>query len=42
MDINRTNSIFFDAGLDSPCDIPFESGKNPIYNILVAYAEFDT
>ena len=24
-----------------PCDIPFESGKNPIYNILTAYAEFD-
>lgn len=26
---------------ENPCLLTFESGRNPIYNILTAYAEFD-
>ena len=33
--------IFDEAGIESKLDEPFDSGNNPIYNILVAYAEFD-
>lgn len=41
IDLKRTSVIFTDEGLDPPCAIPAETGNNPIYNMLVAYAEFD-
>lgn len=40
-DLNRTSVIFEEDGQESPCEIEFMSGKNPLYNILTAYAEFD-
>jgi len=34
-DVPRTSSVF------ESCQIPMDSGKNPLYNILAAYAELD-
>jgi hypothetical protein len=43
LDVSRTNTIFIEAKeIKNPCQIDFDSGENPIYNILVAYAEFDS
>lgn len=39
-DIHRSEPVFDEY--ESPCRIPTESGKNPIYNMLAAYATFDT
>jgi hypothetical protein len=41
IDLKRTEEIFIEDGYESPCQIDFKSGKNPLYNILAAYAEFD-
>lgn len=40
-DVMRSSCLFEDLPIEDPCKIPMESGLNPIYNILSAYAEFD-
>lgn len=41
-DIFRTTSVFTQSDLKDLSEVPIESGMNPLYNILAAYAEFDT
>jgi hypothetical protein len=39
-DIYRSEPVFDEY--ESPCRIPIDSGLNPIFNILAAYATFDS
>jgi hypothetical protein len=40
-DVPRTTTIFSQTNRKHMALIPMESGENPIFNILVAYSEFD-